>query len=74
MDGSPSSVLTMGLGSWGSVGLVLTSGLGLGAQGQPKYPGAGEFSRMGLTGEFVYAVMGGRLSRSGMTGDFERRQ
>lgn len=31
MNGSPSSVLTLGLGSWGSTGLVLTLGLGVGA-------------------------------------------
>ena len=31
MDGSPSSVLTIGLGSWGSVNLLTTLGLGIGA-------------------------------------------
>jgi len=31
MNGSPSSVLTMGYGSWGSPGLVLTLGYGIGA-------------------------------------------
>ena len=30
MNGSPSSVLTMGLGSWGSPGLLLTLGYGVG--------------------------------------------
>jgi hypothetical protein len=30
MDGSPSSVLTFGLGSWGSIGLNVTLGLGVG--------------------------------------------
>jgi hypothetical protein len=30
MDGSPSSVLTFGLGSWGSTGLVVTLGMGVG--------------------------------------------
>jgi hypothetical protein len=29
MDGSPSSVLTEGFGSWGSVGLVVTLGFGI---------------------------------------------
>ena len=29
MTGSPSSVLTMGLGSWGSPGLMLTLGYGI---------------------------------------------
>ena len=29
MDGSPSSVLTMGLGSWGSVNLLTTLGYGI---------------------------------------------
>lgn len=28
MDGSPSSVITLGLGSWGSPSLILTLGLG----------------------------------------------
>lgn len=32
MNGSPSSVLTMGLGSWGSVNLLTTLGLGIGAE------------------------------------------
>ena len=31
MNGSPSSVITMGYGSWGSTGLVLTLGYGIGA-------------------------------------------
>jgi hypothetical protein len=31
MNGSPSSVLTMGYGTWGSTGLVLTLGYGIGA-------------------------------------------
>jgi len=31
MNGSPSSVLTMGYGAWGSPGLVLTLGYGIGA-------------------------------------------
>lgn len=31
MNGSPSAILTMGLGSWGSVGLILTLGYGIGA-------------------------------------------
>jgi hypothetical protein len=31
MNGSPSSVLTMGYGAWGSTGLVLTLGYGIGA-------------------------------------------
>ena len=30
MTGSPSSVLTMGLGSWGSPGLLITLGYGVG--------------------------------------------
>lgn len=29
MNGSPNSVLTLGLGSWGSVGLVVTLGYGI---------------------------------------------
>ena len=29
MNGSPSSVLTLGLGSWGSVGLLITLGYGV---------------------------------------------
>lgn len=33
LTGSPSSVLTLGLGSWGSTGLVLTLGFGAGEQG-----------------------------------------
>lgn len=32
MDGSPSSVLTLGLGTWGSPGLLLTLGLGVGEE------------------------------------------
>jgi hypothetical protein len=31
MNGSPSSVVTMGYGTWGSTGLVLTLGYGIGA-------------------------------------------
>jgi len=31
MNGSPSSVITMGYGTWGSPGLVLTLGYGIGA-------------------------------------------
>ena len=31
MDGSPSSVISMGWGSWGSSGLTLTLGFGQGA-------------------------------------------
>lgn len=31
MDGSPSSVLTMGLGDWGSVNLLTTLGYGIGS-------------------------------------------
>jgi hypothetical protein len=31
MNGSPSSVISMGYGSWGSPGLVLTLGYGIGA-------------------------------------------
>lgn len=31
MDGSPSSVLSVGFGSWGSTGLVVTLGYGVGA-------------------------------------------
>ena len=31
MNGSPSSVLTMGLGSWASVNLLTTLGYGIGA-------------------------------------------
>jgi hypothetical protein len=30
MDGSPSSVISVGFGTWGSTGLVLTLGLGVG--------------------------------------------
>lgn len=30
MDGSPSALLTVGLGAWGSSGLLLTLGLGVG--------------------------------------------
>lgn len=30
MDGSPSSVLSLGFGSWGSSGLVVTLGFGVG--------------------------------------------
>lgn len=30
MDGSPSAIITMGLGAWGSVGLVVTLGYGSG--------------------------------------------
>lgn len=32
MNASPSSVLTLGLGSWGSSGLLLTLGLGTGEE------------------------------------------
>lgn len=35
MDGSPSSVLTLGFGSWGSVSLVVTLGLGIEAAAPP---------------------------------------
>jgi hypothetical protein len=37
MDGSPSAVLTMGLGSWGSSGLLLSLGFGIdeGEEGTP---------------------------------------
>jgi hypothetical protein len=31
MNGSPSSVITLGYGAWGSPGLVLTLGYGIGA-------------------------------------------
>lgn len=31
MNGSPSSVISMGYGNWGSPGLVLTLGYGIGA-------------------------------------------
>jgi len=31
MNGSPSSVISMGYGTWGSTGLVLTLGYGMGA-------------------------------------------
>lgn len=31
MNGSPSAIITMGYGSWGSTGLVLTLGYGIGA-------------------------------------------
>ena len=30
MNGTPSSVITMGFGTWGSTGLVLTLGYGIG--------------------------------------------
>ena len=30
MDGSPSSVISLGFGSWGSIGLVVTLGYGIG--------------------------------------------
>jgi hypothetical protein len=33
LAGSPSAILTMGLGSWGSPGLMLTLGYGVGEQG-----------------------------------------
>ena len=32
MTGSPSSVISMGYGAWGSTGLVLTLGYGIGAE------------------------------------------
>ena len=32
MNGSPSSVLSLGFGAWGSVGLVVTLGFGIGVQ------------------------------------------
>ncbi len=32
MDGSPSSVISLGFGSWGSPGLVLTLGFGQGEE------------------------------------------
>jgi len=31
MNGSPSAIITMGFGAWGSTGLVLTLGYGIGA-------------------------------------------
>jgi hypothetical protein len=31
MNGSPSSVITLGYGAWGSTGLVVTLGYGIGA-------------------------------------------
>ena len=31
MNGSPSAIISMGYGSWGSTGLVLTLGYGIGA-------------------------------------------
>jgi len=31
MNGSPSAIITMGYGTWGSTGLVLTLGYGIGA-------------------------------------------
>lgn len=31
MNGSPSAIITMGYGAWGSTGLVLTLGYGIGA-------------------------------------------
>lgn len=35
MDGSPSSVLTLGLGDWGSPSLLITLGLGVGEEERP---------------------------------------
>lgn len=35
MDGSPSSVLSLGYGSWGSVGLVVTLGFGISTVSDP---------------------------------------
>lgn len=32
MNGSPEAVLSFGFGSWGSVGLVITLGFGVGAE------------------------------------------
>lgn len=34
MNGSPSAILTLGLGSWGSSSLLLTLGLGVGAEAE----------------------------------------
>jgi hypothetical protein len=31
MTGNPSGILTLGLGSWGSAGLILTLGFGIGS-------------------------------------------
>jgi hypothetical protein len=44
--GSPSSILTMGLGSWGSVNEVIT--LGYGSSGEVDYPAATDV-RFGVT-------------------------
>ena len=45
MDGSPSSVISMGWGSWGSTGLTLTLGFGQGDGGlQPGTIGWLEYS------------------------------
>jgi hypothetical protein len=34
LAGSPSAIITLGLGSWGSPGLILTLGYGVGEQGE----------------------------------------
>ena len=53
MDGSPSSVLTLGFGSWGSVNLVVTLGFGIGAGGGgtvidgPYYVAANQYHTAG---------------------------
>lgn len=52
MDGSPSSVISLGLGSWGSTGLVLT--LGLGISDSPTTPAALSILRpAGMTARFT---------------------
>lgn len=35
MDGSPSAIITLGLGSWSEAGLILTLGYGIGAEVEP---------------------------------------
>jgi hypothetical protein len=41
--------------------------------GLPKYPGAGTFVRVGLTGVFVHNGLTGEFERQSLTGSFERR-
>ena len=62
MDGSPSSVVSLGFGSWGSANLVVTLGFGIGEDQSARY-GWLEYTATGrlnydAEGQSQYAVLG----------------
>lgn len=58
LTGSPSSVLTLGLGSWGSTGLLLTLGFGVGEEGET-----------GATASWAYVIFAGNKGHVAFKGD-----